>query len=263
MTIFLSNGTAHLARQPDGMPVRTFERKLFASTWTRTNRCHPTCLAFCSGCCYVDAIMSLCPGEELTHVHRNALCFGQRYDLFRIITQNSSTQHATIRSALERSIPSCPVIGFDRPYFVIVIHDTSVESGCVLGVDGGGSCRRQGYLLGRFSRKRYVLSNHIRGCIRIIAVFVQNKTRSNLIRSVGKLLSCGHTSCTCLILRRRTGGRQCALAVVVSLSTASSTLGLRFQFSQASSSVLQRSNWVSALSLSFAFSLSFSFDLPR
>ena len=58
--------------------------------------------------------MPLCPREELTHVHKNALCFGQRYDL----------QHATIRSALERFIPSCPVIDFDRPYFVIVVHDT-------------------------------------------------------------------------------------------------------------------------------------------
>ena len=148
--------------------------------------------------------MPLCPREELTHVHKNALCFGQRYDL----------QHATIRAALERFIPSCPVIDFDRPYFVIVVHDTSVESGCVLGVDGGGSCRREGYLLGRFSRKRDVLSNHMCGCIRIIAVFVKNKTRCKLIRSVGKLRSCGHTSCACLILCRRTGGRHCAFAVV-------------------------------------------------
>ena len=46
----------------------------------------------------------------------------------------------------------------DRTYFVIVANDTSVESGCVLGVDGGGSGRSQGYLLGRFSRQRYVLA---------------------------------------------------------------------------------------------------------
>ena len=115
-------------------------------------------------CCYVYAIMSLCPGEQFAHVRRNALCFGQRYNLFRIITRNNPTQHATIRSALERLSPSCPVIGFDLPCF-IVVHDTSVESGCVLGVDGGGICRRQGYLLGRFSRKRYVVSNHI--CMRM------------------------------------------------------------------------------------------------
>ena len=130
-------------------------------------------------------------------------------------------QHATTRSALERFIPSFSVIGFDHLYFVIVVHDTSVESGCVLGVDGGGSCRRQGYLLGRFCRQVYVLANHMYGCIRIVAVFVKNKTRSNLIRSVGKLLSCGHTNCTCLILCRRTGRRHCAFALVcpVSLST--------------------------------------------
>ena len=95
--------------------------------------------------------MSSCPREELTHVRRNALCFGQRYDLFRIITQNNSIQHTTIRSALESVVPSCPVIGFGRPYFDIVVHDTSVESGCVLGADCGGRCRRQG-LLGRFCR---------------------------------------------------------------------------------------------------------------
>ena len=136
----------------------------------------------------------------------------------------SDIQHATIRSALERKIPSCPVIGFGRPYSVIFVPDTSVESGCVLGVDGGGSCLRQGYLLGAFSRKRYVLSNHICGCIRIIAVFVKNKSRSNLIRSVSKLLSCGHASCTCSILCRRTGGRHCAFAVVRSLLVLSSVV---------------------------------------
>ena len=95
MTIFLSNGTADLARQPDGMLVRTFMRKLFASTWAHTSRCWPASFAFCSGCCYVNAIVSSCPKEELAHVRRNALCCGQRYDVFRIITQNNPIQHAT------------------------------------------------------------------------------------------------------------------------------------------------------------------------
>ena len=153
---------------------------------------------------------------------RDTTCFGKSRKI-------NSIQHATIRSALERFVPSCLVISFGRANFVIVVHDTSVESGCVLGVDGGGSCRRQGYLLGLFSQKRFVLSNHICGCIRIIAVFVNNKTRSYLIRSVGELLSCGHTSCTCLILCRRAGGRHYTFAIVcpMSLSTAGSTLGFR------------------------------------
>ena len=107
MTIFLSNGTADLARQPDGMRVRSCVRKLFTSTWTRPSTCHSTCLAFYNGCCHVKALMSLCPGEELTHVHRNALCIGQRYNVFRKITQNSSIQHGTIRSVLERFITFC------------------------------------------------------------------------------------------------------------------------------------------------------------
>ena len=122
------------------------------------------------------------------------------------------------------------MVGFDRPYFVIVVHDTSVESGCVLRVDGGGSCRSQRYVFGRFQRQRYVLTNHVCRYIRIVTVFVKNKTRFNLTRSVGKLLSCRNTSCTCLILCGRAGGRHCAFANFrpMSLSTASSTLGFCF-----------------------------------
>ena len=125
-------------------------RKLCTSIWTRTSRCWPTCFAFYSGCCYVNAIMSLCTRQELAHVRRNAVCFGQWYNLFRIITQNNSVQQTTIRSALERFVLSCPVIGFGRPYLVVVVRDTNVESGCVLGVDSGGRCRSQGDLFGRF-----------------------------------------------------------------------------------------------------------------
>ena len=78
----------------------------------------------------------------------------------------------------------------------------------VLGVDGGkGTCSVASRGRGK------CCPNHTCGCVRIIAV-VKNKTHSNLIRSVGKLLWCGHASCTCLILCRRTGGRHCAFAVV-------------------------------------------------
>ena len=100
------------------------------------------------------------------------------------------------------------MIGFDRLYCVTVVRDTSVVSGCVLGVDGGGSCRSQGYLLGRFCRQRYVLAKHTCGCIRIVDVFVKNETRSNLIRSVGKL----------------PGGGQSAVAVVCPVSLSPSVL---------------------------------------
>ena len=40
-----------------------------------------------------------------------------------------------------------------------------------------------------------------------VNVVVENKTRSNLVRLVGKMLSCRHTSGTCLVLRRRVGRR--------------------------------------------------------
>ena len=167
--------------------------------------------------------MSLCPREKLTRVRRNALCLGQWYNLFRIIAQNNCKQHTTIRSALERFVPACPVVGFGRPWFVVVVHDAIVESGGVLDVDCGGSCRSQGYLFGRFFRLRYVLTNHICRCIRIVTVFVENERHCSLIRSVGKMLSCRQTSCTLLILCRRAGGRHCAFAIVcpMSLSTAS------------------------------------------
>ena len=85
--------------------------------------------------------------------------------LVRIIAQNNSIQHTTIRSALERFVPSCPEISFGRPYNVVVVHGAIVESGCVLDVDSERSSRSQGYLLGRFCRQRYVLTIHFCGCI--------------------------------------------------------------------------------------------------
>ena len=36
MTFFPPNGTTDLARQPDEMCVRTFVRKIFATTWARS-----------------------------------------------------------------------------------------------------------------------------------------------------------------------------------------------------------------------------------
>ena len=63
--------------------------------------------------------MFLCPREKLTHVRGDA----------------------TMRSTLERFLPSCPVIGFGRPYLVVVVHGAIIVCGCVLGVDGGRSCQ--------------------------------------------------------------------------------------------------------------------------
>ena len=62
---------------------------------------------------------------------------------------------------------------------------------------------------------------------------LRTKTRSNLIRLVGELLSCRHTSCTCLILCRRAGRRHCAFAIVCPMahSTASSPLGFALNHS--------------------------------
>ena len=82
-------------------------------------------------------------------------------------------------------------------------------------------------MFGCFWRQRHVLTNHVCGYMRIVAVFVKNETHCSLIRSVGKLLPCRHTSCTCLMFCGRVGGRHCAFAIVcpMSLSTAGSTLG--------------------------------------
>ena len=161
-------------------------------------------------------------------------CFGK-------IAQNNFIQHTTIRSTRERFVPACPVIGFGRPWFVVVVHGAIVESGCVLGVDGGGSCRSQRYLLGRFCRQRCVLANYVSRCIGIVTEVVENKTRSRLVRLVGKMLPCRHTSCTCLFLCWRTGKRHCAFAIIcpMSLSTTNSTFGFCLQFFQSSSTVLQ------------------------
>ena len=66
----------------------------------------------------------------------------------------------------------------------------------------------------------YILTNHICGCIRNVTVFVDNETHSGLIRLVDKLLSCRHTSCTCLILCRRAGRRRhCTFAIIGPVSS--------------------------------------------
>ena len=205
MTFFFPNGTADLARQPGEMRVRAFVRKLCTSTKTRTSRCWPTCLAFCSGCCYVDAIAPLCPREKLTYVCGDALCFGQ----------------------IPRYVPLLNVL---FPAGLWSASVAIVEIGHVLHVDCGGSCRSQGYVFGCFCRQRYVLTNHVCGFFRIVTVLVKNEAHCSLIRLIGSLLSRRHASCTYLALCRRTGGRHCAFAIVcpMSLSTASSTLGFRF-----------------------------------
>ena len=185
VTFFLLSGTTDSSREPEGLRVRTFARKLFASTWARTSRCQPTSRAFYSGCCFVDAVMSSCPREKLTHVCGDALCFGQRYKLFRIMAQNNAIQQTTIRF-----VPSCPVIGFGRPYFVVVVHGAIVESGCVLDVDGGGSCRSQA---GRGSSCPTIHAD-VSG-----SSLYSLRTHSGPIRLAGKMLSCRHTSCTCLM----------------------------------------------------------------
>ena len=87
------------------------------------------------------------------------------------------------------------MVGLGRPWIVIVIHGTNVDSSCVLDVDSGRSCRSQRHLFGWFCRSRYILTNHICGRIGIVTVFVENETHSDLVRLVGKILSCRHTSC--------------------------------------------------------------------
>ena len=87
------------------------------------------------------------------------------------------------------------MVGLGRPWIVIVIHGTNVDSSCVLDVDSGRRCRSQRHLFGWFCRSRYILTNHICGRIGIVTVFVENETHSDLVRLVGKILSCRHTSC--------------------------------------------------------------------
>ena len=152
-------------------------RKLFASTCADSST--PVLRST------VDAVTSMRPRDKLTHVRGDTLCSGQGYNLFRIIAQNNSIQHSTIRSNLERFVPSCPVIGFGPPYLVVAVHGAIVESGCVLDVDGGGSCRSQGYVFGSFCRQRYVLTHHFCGCIRIVTEFVKNETNTLQPDSLG------------------------------------------------------------------------------
>ena len=81
---------------------------------------------------------------SLSHVRAlfsDTICFGQS----RRTTPYSTPRHVPLLNVLFH-----PVVGFGRPYLIVVVHDTNVEIGCVLGVDCGGSCRGQGYLFDRF-----------------------------------------------------------------------------------------------------------------
>ena len=71
-------------------------------------------------------------------------------------------------SALERLVPACPVVGFGRPCFITVVHGAIVESGCVLDVDGGRSCRSVRSLLSAEVRfhQPYMRLYQDRHCIR-------------------------------------------------------------------------------------------------
>ena len=141
---------------------------------------------------------SACVHKGETHA-----CLWQRTWLWPVIRPVSDSRakqfhtsyHGTFRSST--FFPACPVVGFGRPQFIIVVHDGIVEIGRVLHVHCGGSCPSQGHVFSCFCRQRYVLTDHVCGYIRIFTVFIKNEAHCSLIRSLGKVLSCRHMGCTC------------------------------------------------------------------
>ena len=95
-----------------------------------------------------NAAVSLCPREKFTHVRRHNLCLDQRYNLFRMISQNNSIQHTTVPSSLELFVPACRVISLTQSWFSFVIHGVYVENTALLSVNSGGSVRSQRCLPG-------------------------------------------------------------------------------------------------------------------
>ena len=83
-----------------------------------------------------DDVLPFSKERSLLQV-RDTTCFGQ--------SRKKNTQHATI-------VPY-PILSCDRLRSSIFRHYRPRHERCV---DSGGNCRRQGYLLGRFSRMRNV-----------------------------------------------------------------------------------------------------------
>ena len=109
------------------------------------------------------------------------------------------------------------------------------------------------------------LTNQKCGCIGIVTVFVENETLSDLVRLVGKMLSCRHTSCTCLVSCRRAVRRHCTFVIICPMSLFDYKHDIRFLPSVLSVVVggpPTRDVWanrISALALAFAFTITLSF----
>ena len=111
------------------------------------------------------------------------------------------------------------------------------------------------------------MTNHICGCVGIVTVFVENEAHSNLVRLVGKMLSCR----TCLVLCGRAGRKHCTFAISNSPNVPfDHKHDIRF-FAFSSFSLRRRSsdhrcdgpNNTSALVLTFGFAFTFALFLSE
>ena len=89
----------------------------------------------------------------------------------RLVSHNllqSSIQHTTVRSTLELFVPACPVIGLTQQWFNVVIHGMNVENSFLVST-AAEAVGVKGVCLA----PSYILVNHRRECIGIIAVVVE------------------------------------------------------------------------------------------
>ena len=80
------------------MHFRTFVRELFASTWTRNHKCRFSCFALQCG--------SVLVSKRENHAYVRARSLPESMtQLFSVMSQNNSIQHATVRSTFESCVP--------------------------------------------------------------------------------------------------------------------------------------------------------------
>ena len=152
MTFFPPNGTTDVARQPDEMRVRT---SLHPPADAPGNAGAPVLRSI------VDAVTSM--RQCLCAQERNSRMFVGTLFTLASDTTCIGQSRKTFPNSIARYVPL--MNGLFQPvlWSASVAHVSSLPSmarslkvAVFFNVDGGGSCRSQGYLFGRFCRQRYV-----------------------------------------------------------------------------------------------------------
>ena len=110
---------------------RTFTRKVFASTKTRTRWCSVLFSLNLTGR-QVDSTVSSSPAEDLGHVCGHTFRFSKGRNKFRTVFQNNAILHVSTSSSRECIVPARHVVCLGVPRVIVVIYDhfDFWENGC-------------------------------------------------------------------------------------------------------------------------------------